>query len=214
MNIQKKTLQITAGAVLAIGAAAAVVLGGTRAKKEVTLPRGTELVATLDHEVSTARSHAGDAIVLRTVEPIPVGDNHAIPAGAEIRGSIVAAKSGGRIAGAPELALRFTELEVDGERHEISADAFRVTGRNDAGKSALAIGGGAVAGGVVGRVLGGKGGTVPGAVVGAAIGTGVAVQSQGDELVLPPGQRLRIRLSAPVTVSYRPHGERPEKTDR
>ena len=211
MNIQKKTLQIAAGAVVAVAAATAVVLGGTRTKKEVTLPQDTELVATLEHEVSTAQSHAGDAIELRTVEAIPVGEDQTIPAGAVIRGSVVTAKSGGRIAGAPELALRFTELEVDGDRHDIATAAFHLTGRNDAAKSAAQIGGGAVAGGLVGRVLGGKGGTVPGAVLGAAIGTGVAIQSQGDELVLPAGQRLRVRLTAPVTVSYRAHGEKSEK---
>jgi hypothetical protein len=211
--MNSKTWQITAGAVLAIGAAAAVVLGGTRAKEAVTLPEGTELVATLEQDISTAHSKAGDGVTLLTVEPIQVGDN-TVPEGVEVYGSIVTAKGGGSIAGAPELALRFTALELDGERHDISADAFHVTGRNEAGKSAAQIGGGAVAGGVVGRVLGGKDGTVPGAVVGAVIGTGVALDSPGDELVLPAGQRLRIRLSAPVTVSYRPHGDTREETDR
>ena len=38
----------------------------------------------------------------------------------------------------------------------------------------------------------------------AVIGGGVAVQSQGDELLLPAGQRLRILLTAAVTVSYKP----------
>jgi len=208
MNIQSKTLPIAAAAVLAVGTATAVVLGGVGMKKHATLPAGTELIAALENEVSTLRSHEGDAIALRIQEPIQVGDNQQeIPAGAVIHGSIVVVKNGGRLAGAPELTLRFTDMEVDGDRQDISAQAFQVEGRNDATKSALEIGGGAVAGGVVGRVLGGKGATLPGALLGAVIGSGVAIQSNGDELLLPAGQRLRVRLSAPVTVSYKPHTE-------
>jgi hypothetical protein len=203
MTTKAKTLTILSGAIVAVGAVTAIVLGGTRARVEATLPAGTELVAALEQEVSTARSDVGDAIVLQTIEPIRVGPHEEIPAGVLIHGTVTEAKGGGSIAGAPDLELRFTDLEVDGNRQPISAQAFHVTGHNEAGKSALEIGGGAAAGAVVGRVFGGKKGTVPGAVVGAAIGTGVALQSEGGELVLPKGQRLRVRLSAPVTVSYR-----------
>ena len=211
MNIQTKTLQIAAVAALAIAAATAVVLAGTRMRKEVTLPAGTELVAGLEQEVSTQRSRAGDRLALHTVEPIPVADGKEIPAGALVQGTIDEAKSGGRLAGAPELTLAFTELEIDGARFGISAEPFHVEGRNDALKSAAEIGAGAVAGGIVGRVLGGKGATLPTAVLGAVIGSGVALQSQGDELVLPAGQPLRIRLQTPVTVSYRPHTDKGEQ---
>jgi hypothetical protein len=134
MRIPTKTLMIVAGAVITVGAVTAVVLGGTRARREVTVPAGTELVAALEQTVSTARNHPGDAIALRTVESIPVAPNEEVPAGAVIHGSVAEAKRSGRIAGAPELSLRFTDLEVDGERHPISAQSFYVTGRNDAGK--------------------------------------------------------------------------------
>jgi hypothetical protein len=46
-----------------------------------------------------------------------------------------------------------------------------------------------------------------GAIVGAAIGTGVALATDGDQLTLGAGQRLRIRLTQPVTVQYRPSPE-------
>ena len=113
MNIQRNTLMILVGAVVSFGAVTAVVLGGTRTREEATVPAGAELVAALEQDVSTARSHPGDAIALRTIEPIPVAPNEEIPAGAVIHGSVAEARSGGRVAGAPELSLRFTELEVD-----------------------------------------------------------------------------------------------------
>jgi hypothetical protein len=166
------------------------------------------LVAELRQEVSTERSRPGNDVELRTVAPIRADRGEEIPAGVVIRGSVSDAKQGGRIAGAPELGLRFTEIEVDGERQAVSAEPFHVTGTNDAGKSAAQIGGGAVAGAILGRIVGGKGGTAKGAVVGAALGTGVAVATEGGQLVLPAGQRLRVRLDEPVTVAYRPVADR------
>jgi hypothetical protein len=201
-----KAARIAIPAVLGVGLVTVAVVAGNRERHKVTIPAGTAIVAALGHEVSTERSQIGEEVTLRTIEPLPVEDGE-IPAGVVIRGTVTEARGGGRVAGAPELALRFTQLEVDGEQHEISAATFQVTGKSDAGESAAQIGGGAVAGGVLGTVLGGKGGTLKGAVVGAAIGTGVALATEGDHLVLHPGQQLRIRLNAPVTVSYRPASE-------
>jgi hypothetical protein len=42
-----------------------------------------------------------------------------------------------------------------------------------------------------------------GAVLGGAIGTGVAIATDGDDLTLPAGQQLRIRLAEPVTVEVK-----------
>jgi hypothetical protein len=141
----------------------------------------------------------GDRIALRTVDPIHTGNDVTIPAELTLRGEVTHVKSGGRIAGAPELSLRFTALEVDGRSYEITTEPFHVKGKSDATESALAIGGGAVVGGVL---RGAKG-----AVVGAAIGTGVAVATKGDQITLSAGQRLRIQVTQPVAVQFRPRSE-------
>jgi hypothetical protein len=143
-------------------------------------------------------------VQLETTEPVSLGPDIVIPVGAMVRGEVTHAKGGGRIAGAPELTLRFTELESGGERYRIDAEPFRVRGKSDGVESAAEIGGGAVAGGILGGVLGGGGGAVKGALAGAAIGTGVAIATDGDDLVLPAGTRLKIALAAPLTVTYRP----------
>ena len=199
-----KAARIAIPAVLGVGLVSVAVLAGNRERRKVEIPAGTVLVAALEHEVSTGRTTVGEEVTLRTVAPLQIDEETAIPEGIVLRGTVTEAKSGGRVAGAPELGVRFTQLEIDGEQHDISAGAFHVTGKSDAGESAAQIGGGAVAGGVLGTVLGGKGGTLKGAVVGAAIGTGVALATEGDQLVLHPGQQVRIRLNAPVTVTYRP----------
>jgi hypothetical protein len=186
-------------AVVGVGIAAAVMLGGAREKKTVTIPSGTVLVGALEQPVSTDRSSIGDHITLQTVDPIRVGTETTIPDGLTLRGAVIGVKGGGRISGAPELAFHFTELEVDDHTYPVSTDPFHVKGKSDATESALEIGGGAVVGGVL---RGAKG-----AIVGAAIGTGVAVATEGDQLRLGAGQRLRIRLTQPVTVQFRPRPE-------
>ena len=56
-------------------------------------------------------------------------------------------------------------------------------------------------------MFGGRGGTLQGAFVGAAIGTGVAVATEGDQIVLPAGQPIKVRLNQPVTVTYHPRSQ-------
>ena len=195
-------------AVGGVALVAAVALGRSRGMHIATIPAGTTLVAALDQEVSTANVRTGDVVHLHTVAPIQLGANVRIPAGVAVRATVTESKGGGRIAGAPVLALRFTDVVVDGGRRSIDADPYRVQGHNDLGKSAAQIGAGTVAGAIVGRVVGGKGGTAKGAVVGAAAGTGVAVATPGGHVTLPAGHTVRVHLDAPVTIAFHPHSER------
>lgn len=202
-NTTKLTRLALPAAVIGIGITAAVMLGRAGETRTATIPDGAVLVGALQQSVSTDRSSVGDHIALRTVAPVHVGNETTIPSGLTLRGVVTHVKGGGRIAGAPELAFHFTELDVDGEAYEISTEPFEVKGKSDSRESALEIGGGAVVGGVL------RG--VKGAVVGAALGTGVAVATKGDQLTLAEGQHLRIRLTQPVTVQFRPRP--PPETD-
>jgi hypothetical protein len=59
-----------------------------------------------------------------------------------------------------------------------------------------------VAGGILGGILGhGSGDVAKGAAVGAAVGTGVAVATKGDQIVLGTGQKIKVTLDAPLTVT-------------
>jgi hypothetical protein len=178
--------------------------GNAEAEKEKTeiLTAGTTFVSSLQSTVATDKNKVGDAIALKTLEPVRVNEMEVVPAGATIRGEVTHVDPAGRVAGGAELTLRFTTLETpDGKSYAISCVPFRVTGKGDAKESALEIGGGAVAGGIVGGLLGGKKDIAKGAAAGAIIGTGVAVATKGDQIVLPAGQKMKVALDAPVTVS-------------
>jgi hypothetical protein len=196
---------ILAAAVAGGGGSGGGLLGPRRVK--LTLPAGTTLVASLESRLSTEGLHPGRSVSLTTKSPLTRSEDKVLPAGVLVRGEVTHAKGGGRIAGAPELTIRFREISVAGATYSISADPLRLKGKDDLVESVAEIGGGAVVGGIVGAVAGSA---TKGAIVGGVLGTGVAVATKGDQIVLPSGQKLRVRLAAPVTVTYRP-GEDPER---
>lgn len=196
---------LVAGAVLV---ALVVGCGGMGAvaekEKEETLVAGTSFTAALQNTIDTGKNKVGDRISLRTLEPVRVNEKTVVPAGATINGEVTHVEGAGRIAGAAEVTLRFTELTMsDGTSYPISCEPFRLKGKSDAKESAVEIGGGAVAGGVVGGILGGKKDILKGAAVGAVLGTGVAVATKGNQIVLPAGQKLKVTLDTPVAIKLK-----------
>jgi len=193
--------------VAAVGILTAAVARHAGGAVKAKIPAGTRLVAALDRTVSTAHTEAGELVELHTTQPLELSDGVTVPEGIVLQGTVARAKEGGRVAGAPNLTIQFTSLVVQGQRHEIAADPVTVRGKDDLGESAALIGGGAVLGGVVGALAGN---TATGVAAGAVIGTGTAIATKGDQIVLPAGQKLRVRVAQPVTVKFKPaEGEPP-----
>jgi hypothetical protein len=186
--------------VAATGLLAAAVVSRTETR-ELTLPSGTRIVGALEQTVSTKRNSVGDRITLISQGPVVVGETGSLPAGIAMSGEVTHIKGGGRLTGAPEITIRFNRLDIDGREYAVTAVPFRIRGRSSTPETAAEIGGGAVVGGVVGAIAGSA---VKGAAIGAILGTGVAVATEGDDIVLPAGRRLRVQLTEPVTVKYKP----------
>jgi len=202
-STRRSQLAVGSLVVAATGLLAAAVVTRTDTR-EVALPAGTRIVGALEQTISTKRNAVGDRITVTTQGPLEVSENATLPAGISITGEVTHIKGGGRLTGAPEITLRFNRLDIDGREYSVSAVPFRIRGRSSTGETAAEIGGGAVVGGVVGAIAGSA---VKGAVIGAVLGTGVAVATEGDQIVLPAGRRLRVQLTEPVTVKYKPPKE-------
>ena len=170
-----------------------------------TIAAGTEIVAALQQSIATDKNKVGDRISLRTTDPLPIGGGVTVPAGSTINGEVTQVKGPGRLGGGAQLTLRFYELVLtDGTSIPITCDPFRLEGKGDTKETALEIGAGAVAGGVLGGVIGGKDDIAKGAAAGAVIGTGIALATKGDQIVLPVGQKLSVRVTSPASVTVRP----------
>jgi type IV secretory pathway VirB10-like protein len=169
----------------------------------VRVPAGTVLEVEMLDTISSENSHPGDTFRARVSGSVRSDGRVAIPSGSEVMGEVTEAVPLRKIGGQARLAVRFTDLVLpDGSTVPIDA-SFVQSGRNETGKDAATIGGGAAAGAVLGRVLG-KGnrskGSVIGAIIGAAAGAVIASRTPGEEVVIPEGTVVSLRLDEAVNV--------------
>jgi hypothetical protein len=167
---------------------------------DTSLPSGTVIPIRMKTTVSSATSRPEDAVLAVVRQPVYRRGRVVIPAGSELRGHVVTARRSGRVKGRAYLAVRFTEIEIDGRRYPVGARALAQeapgTGRRDAG----VIAGGALGGAVVGAAADGKKGAGKGALIGGAAGTGVVLATRGKEVTFPAGGRYRVRLSRTLSL--------------
>ena len=191
-------------AVVLWGAGCGQQQAGAAKEKSETLVAGTGFVVALQSTIDTGKNHVGDKFSLRTLEEVRVNEGVVVPAGATINGEVTHVDPAGRVAGGAELTLRFIELVTpDGKSYSISATPLRMKGKGDAKESAIEVGGGAVAGAIIGGILGGSDDIGKGAAAGAVVGGGVAVATKGDQIVLPAGQKIKVTLDGPVTITIK-----------
>jgi type IV secretory pathway VirB10-like protein len=169
----------------------------------VTVPAGEVLDAEFTETVASNTSAPGDSFRVRVAQDVMEDGEVAIPAGAEILGEVTEAVPLPRVGGQAKLALRFTDLVLpSGATVPIHA-SFVQQGRSETGRDAATIGGGAAAGAILGRVLGkghrGKS-SVIGAIIGAAAGTAIASKTPGEEVVIPSGTVVSLKLDDSVRV--------------
>jgi outer membrane lipoprotein SlyB len=171
------------------------------------LAAGTEFAAGAMDSINSRTNKAGETMHVRVSSDVkdPQGRT-IIPAG-----SIVAlhidvlgpAENDNDHTG--KLTLTPTSVEINGVSHGLSARVDSVKyvlhGRGVTAGDAAKVGAGAVAGGVAGRVLGGnRRGTIIGAVVGAAAGAAVASKTNDRDVVIRPGDYVRIVLTGAFGV--------------
>jgi hypothetical protein len=164
---------------------------------DVTIPAGTSLSVTVLSAIASNTSTVEDPVRGALAKPVAVSGSTAVPAGAQISGSIIDVKESGRVKGRALLAFRFDRIVVRGETHQIqTARVIREaesSTRDDVKKGGIGAGVGAVVGGIAG---GGKGA----AIGGVAGGTGAVLATRGDEVEIAPGTVVDVLLQEPLTV--------------
>ena len=67
----------------------------------------------------------------------------------------------------------------------------------------MKIGAPAAGGAIIGAIAGGKKGAAIGTAVGGGAGTAVVLSTRGEEVHLPKGSALSVKLTEPLTVRVR-----------
>jgi hypothetical protein len=168
----------------------------------VTIPEGTTLSVTLIDSLSSETSKTGDTFRASLATPL-VGDDGrvAIPAGAEVEGTVADATAAAHFAGNSNLALQLTRVTVGGKSYDITTAQWAKKGAGRGTRTAETIGGGAAVGALIGGLIGGGKGAAIGAGAGGAAGTGVQAATRGEEVKLPSETRLDFSLTNAVTVT-------------
>ena len=169
--------------------------------REVTIPSGTTLSATLGTSVASDTSKVEDPVRATLKTAVSAEGLQALPAGTLLTGHVTSAERSAKVKGLASIAFRFNTIDLREEGHQpISTAAISHVAQSTKKKDAAKVGIGAGAGAVIGGIVGGGGGAAKGAVIGGGAGTAAVLATRGEEVRLAAGTPLSIKLTAPLTV--------------
>ena len=166
----------------------------------VVVRRGTEIVVVADQTVSTRTNNPGDRFDASVAEPVVVGDRVVIPKGARASGTVVDAKSAGKIKGSAHLTVALSTVTVDGKKYRVKTSEVTESGKGRGKRTAEGAGGGAVVGGLIGALAGRGKGAAIGAAVGAGAGTATAAETGQRDITINSESRLSFRLEDALQI--------------
>lgn len=169
----------------------------TRSGGEVIVPVGTELDVRLQQTLSSGTSNVEDRFEATTVVPLMVEGVDAIPAGTLFRGVVSGVHKATRTERTGSLTLTFNQMTLRGRVVPIRATVTQVLESEGIAGEKEKIGIGAGAGAILGGILGGFKGALAGILIG---GGGTVAATKGEDVTVPAGTILRVRLDQPVSV--------------
>lgn len=175
--------------------------GTAPAMREVEVPAGTLLHVRLDTTVASDTSHVEQPVQATVTEPVVIDGYEAVPAGSALKGIVTDARPSGKVKGRAEVAFRFNTLAVgSNQEHSVRTQLIAREAEGTKKKDALKIGAPAAGGAILGGILGGKKGALIGGAIGGGAGTAVVMSTPGEEVRLPAGTAVTVKLVEPITV--------------
>jgi hypothetical protein len=168
--------------------------------KPIVIPAGTVLTIRTSQALSSKTSQTGETFVGALDRPVSVGGMTAIPKGADINGTVVAAKQQGKIKGEGELDLTLTSVVARGHTYPIKTNIMNNTAKGKGKRTAATTGGGAAGGALIGGLAGGGKGAGIGALVGAGAGLVGGAMTGNKPIEIPAETVLSFTLAAPLTL--------------
>lgn len=162
---------------------------------------GTPLEITLETAVASDTSQVEDAVRGRVAKAVVISGMTAIPAGAPVKGTVVAVERAGKVKGRASVTLRFNEVTIANTPYRIQTTRIVRQAEATKGEDAKKIGIGAGVGTAIGAIAGGKKGAAIGAGVGGGAGTAAVLATRGEEVRIPAGATLRTKIDESVRVT-------------
>ena len=167
----------------------------------MVMPAGTVLVVTTSQALSSKTSQTGQTFLATLAQPVSAGGRTAFPKGATVSGTVVTAKTKGKIKGEGELALTLTSISTKGQTYQIQTNVLSSTVKGKGKRTAATTGGGAAGGALIGGLAGGGKGAGIGALVGATAGFVGGAFTGNKQVEIPAESPLSFTLTAPLTLA-------------
>jgi hypothetical protein len=175
-------------------------LGTTQvvATSERTVDVGTELDIRLQTPLSSKTSKVEDRFEATTLVDLVKDGRTLIPAGSLVRGFVSAVDDAGRLDRKGHLSLMFERITVNGRTYPLRATVTKAIESEGIESEVGKIGAGAGVGAIIGGIIGGVRGALTGILIGAG---GVIAGTEGEDVELPAGAVLRIRVDSPLDLA-------------
>jgi TolA-binding protein len=167
------------------------------ARGEVEIPAGTEMDVRLSNVLNSGTAQVEDRFEATTLADLTVNGLTAVPEGSVVRGVVSAVEPATRTNRTARMTVSFDQVTVGGRVYPIRGTVSQaLEGEGIRGETGR-VGAGAGVGAILGGILGGFKGAMAGILIG---GGGTIAATEGQELNLPQGSVLRMRLDSPVRM--------------
>ena len=169
---------------------------GTRSAPN-DIPVGTEFDVRLQTRSAPKTAQVEDRFEATTMVDLSEGDRVLVPAGSVMRGVVSSVNKAGRIERKGKLTLAFDQITIKGRSYPIRATVTQALESEGIRGETGRIGAGAGVGAIIGGILGGLKGALAGILIG---GGGTIAATEGNDVELPAGTVLRVRLDTPLDL--------------
>jgi BON domain len=166
----------------------------------LVVPAGTAITIRTGQALSSKDSQTGQTFLATLAQPVSIKGRSAFPAGATVSGTVVTAKTKGKIKGEGQLDLALTSISVGSHTYPIQTSVLSSTEKGKGKRTAATTGGGAAGGALIGGLAGGGKGAGIGALAGAGAGFIGGALTGNKQIEIPSESALTFTLSQSVTL--------------
>jgi len=167
----------------------------------IVLPAGQVLYVRLQQDISSATAETGQSFAATLDQPLVIDGRDVAPAGAPVKGRVLAAKHSGHLHDSGYLRLALSSLSLQGREVPLQTRSIFVHGGSYKNRNLAYIGGGAGGGALIGALAGGGKGALIGSLIGAGGGTTAAYVTGQKDVGFAAEHRLAFRLAQDITIS-------------
>ncbi len=178
----------------------APVPGGQVGGVNVVVPSGSLLRVRINRFLASDRTPVGTTFDGVVSNDVVAGGEVAIPRGATVHGTVIAAEKSGALKGRGELSLQLNSLTLGGKTYPLVSDVWAHNGADKTIQTINSTAGLGAVGAIFGAIAGGGAGAAIGGGIGAAAGLGSSAASHDGQVVIPAEAMLTFHTAQDTPV--------------